>query len=383
VAGTNKITIATTGTGTLASENDALGAILSEVKNCNTSSVGSNGTLNTAATGSALTLTLGGAPTSGDMVWAAFIDSTMAATAPPIGVIATMTPGSGFTALSNSKTFGKLAEYNTSTSSTSVQVTYSGTDTIAGVALVIKQGPIGTSAPATKYIDHYQAEEMPASTSQALNFPCSGNLIVGLFSDGNSAFISSITGSTGTWNVGPKDTTVGASQIPYATTPTCASTTTVTPTFNTAPNAPGSSFELVSISNATSTFDTSSHTTGTQSTAANLSSVTITPGALNEITFGIVTITWHTETGTVADGNSHTPTLLSATDSAGDDASPSCSTATPNSTLDFEDNGVSFFQNTSDTSLITFIFSGTQTTGSCTTNPTGVTGWGSAAAAFN
>jgi hypothetical protein len=375
-AGTASISIAMSGTPA-SNQWSALSAVVSEVRNCNTS-VGGNGTLNTAATGSAINLTLGSAPASGDMVWAAFFDVS-ATEGGSLPQDTTLTVGSGFTALSSQKTFGKIAEYDTSTTSTTVPVTYSGTNPIIGVAIVIKQGPAGT-APSGKYIDHYSVEQ-PASATQAFNFPCGGNLIVGLMGTG-SATITSITGSSGTWSTGVNDTTNEVSQIVYATGVTCSSSLTVTPTFSTAPPSPGTEFALASVSNATSTFDKSASASNTQSSAANLTTVSLTPTNTNEMVFSTASISWHTLQGTVTDTNSHTPVMLSSNNSKSDDAESGCTTQTANSTLD-EDNGYAFYNNASDTNQITFIYSGTQTTGSCTGDPTGVLGWSSVAAAFN
>ena len=379
-ASSNKITITTSGASTGGSIQTSLGAILTEVYNCNTSTVGGNGTLNTAATGSALTLTLNTAPASGDMVWAAFIDSSVAGTGTPITNLTTISPGTGFTAITRSKTFGKLAEYNTATTSTSVQATYSGTDNVLGVALVIKQGPAGTAPPATKYIDNYQVEQIPATTTPTLDFPFGGNLIVGL--SGGGVGISSITGSTCTWNTGVSNSTHGVAQIVYGSNCTPSSAATVSPTYSGTPSAPGQSLSLVSITNAnTSPFDTSTNTSGNQTTAANLTTSAITPTANGEIIFTTATITWHTETSLVADSNSHTTLPLFAVNTKADDAEPSCTTSTPNSTLD-EDNPFGIYQNVSDHTAITFIWVGTQTTGTCTTLTSGVQGWSSVAAAF-
>jgi len=365
--GTSVITIAFTGTPGASTPTDVLGGWVDEFKN-------------TAATGSTLTLTLSAAPTSGDMALGYFLDTASG----PVGTVpfvTTVSAGSGFTPISIQKSFGKLSESNTATTSTAVTTTFSGTDTILGVGIVIKQGSAGTSAPGTKYIDHYQVDEMQAvTTAQTLSFPCAGNLIVGLMNSGTQP-ITNITGSTGTWSLGVQNTVVGASQIVYATTPTCASSTTVTATYSTAPNSPGTALDLISVSNATSTFDTSTNTSGNQLTAANLTTSSLTPSATNEITFNVSTISWHTLTGTVADANSHTPQILSATMTKADDANNTCLTGTPASTLD-EDNGFSFYINASNTTAITFIYSGTQATGSCTTKPTGAGGWSAVAAAF-
>jgi hypothetical protein len=59
---------------------------------------------------------------------------------------------------------------------------------------------------------------------------------------------------------------------------------------------------------------------------------------------------------------------MASVNSKDDAASSSCSTATPPSTLD-EDNGRAYYVNASSTTQIQFIYSGTQTRGTCTNNP--------------
>ena len=80
-SGITTITEAATGTpsGGGAQPITSLGGWIVEVANCG-SSVGGNGTLDTAATGSALTLTLSSAPSSGDMPIGFFVDASLAAT---------------------------------------------------------------------------------------------------------------------------------------------------------------------------------------------------------------------------------------------------------------------------------------------------------------
>lgn len=377
-AGTNKITVAMTGTSNFNNDSSSgantLGAWLFEVQNCG-ATIGGNGTLNTAATGSAINMTLSAAPSSGDMVLSAFVDAS--GNQP---LLASITAGSGFTAASKQLTFGKIAQYNTATTSTTVPITFPGTDPILGLGIVIKKGPSGNAPPATKYIAAYQVDEPGTGTTQTFDVPCGGNLIVGMLDTG-SAHLSSISGSTGTWSIGVTNTTNAVAEIFYGYGVTFASTTTVTPVFNTAPSSPGTNIEFACVANAAGTpFDNSSTNSGSQATAANLTTCTITAGHAGDIVFCVAAISFHTLTATVTDANSHTPTALFSVDSKGDDADPSCTTSTPNSTLD-EDNGFAFVL-PGNTTAISFIFSGTQTSGTCTTNPTGVAGWGAAAAAF-
>ena len=75
--------------------------------------------------------------------------------------------------------------------------------------------------------------------------------------------------------------------------------------------------------------------------------------------------------GGTIDANSHTPSFVAPVDTKADDANTSCSVgpATAPSTL-AEDQGYAVIK-TTNTTQISFIYSGTQTSGNCTSFPTG------------
>jgi len=405
-AGTDAITVPLIGTPGSSNAYDYLGGWVDEFQNCG--GLGGTGTVDTAATGSPVTLNLSGAPANGDLVLGYFLGAN-SVTAAPYVPYPSLAAGSGFASLSNQLSFGKLSEYSTSTTSPSVTANYpANAGTVLGVGLAIQRGVAGTAPPATKYIDHYQVEQIETATP-AINFPCSGNLIVGL-TGAQSGEVSSVTGSSGTWNPGVTSTNWAVAQIFYGTGVGCSSTFVVNPTFSVAP--PGTEIALASVSNAAGTLDTTACALGVQQydpsqgsnqpdylysmdcgsgnpigqtaslTDPNLTTVSITPSAPNEIIFSTASIAWHTLTSTVVDANGHTPTFLAAVMNAADDAGypAPCSVATPNSTLD-EDNGYAYFIN-SDTSPVSFIYGGTQGTGGCIGSPYGVLGWSAVAAAF-
>ena len=374
-AGTNQITITTTGTATSSS---ALGATVAEVYNC--SGFGGSGTLNTAATGSALSLTLSSAPNSGDMTWAAFFDTTQLDDTSAV-LDSTITPGTGFTNLTNSLYYGKMSEYSTTNTSTTVQVTYSGRDTINGAAVVIKQGPAGTGPPGTKYVDTVQAEGyglQGGAASHATNFPCRGNLIIGLMTNGSAAGLTSITssGTSATWNTGETNTLTFGAEVFYGANATCSSNGTITPSFAAAQYV---QIDYYSVSNASSSpFDKGVNTSyGEQTTDANLTTDTITPTNSGELVCNVAPIDFHTITGTVADANGHTPIGPSAVATSDDDAS-SGTYYTPASSLESDDGRSCFIS--SDTNEITFTY--TMSENLYGYAPTGVQWWDSATAAF-
>jgi len=385
-ANITSITISTSGTPTNPSSYPMtfFSPTLTEVRNCNTSGIGGTGTLDTPATGSAITLTLSSAPASGDMALAYFLDTTYN-TSPgygyPLAELSSISPGSGFTLLSASLSFGKAAEYNTATTSTSVPITYSGTDTILGVGLVIKQGPAGTALPSSMYVDHYQMDFSGSNTE--ILFPSSGDLLVGIVS-GIQYYVTSVSGSTGTW-LAPSACYAaiageGASQIFYAYGASANSSTNYTTTWNTQ-SAYSSEIGNASITNASSTapFDACASSNGDQTTATNLTAVVYSPAVTNEMIFNATGVYNHTETGLATDSNSHTPVVISSTDSKSDDTGY-CTSGTPASSMD-EDDGWGWYTNASNTSAVTFIYSGTQNTSSCA--PTGVGYWESVSAGFS
>jgi hypothetical protein len=405
-AGVTTITEATTGSSSIGGwlPITALGGWVFEVANCNPSSVGGTGTLDATATDSALSLTLSSAPSAGDMPIGFFIDSSIASgidTDFPVGFLGSVTAGDGYQARTNSLTFGKFAEYSTTSTSTSMQFTPSGTDTWLGVGIDIQAGPQG-NVPSGKFIDTWQEEQYPGDISDLLDFPCMGNTIAAEMTT-TSNFISSITGSTGTWSAGAYMTTDEAgSQIAYATGAACTSTTTVTPTFNSIADNPGTSLTLVSMSNMTSTIDTGSTTSNPDGSTCNVSGgfvtcngssgssdpvslVSLTPSAPNEIVLAVGSILDHTANVISTDANGHTPQAGFAINTTADDAFDECDGSTPPNTLS-EDNPFALLYN-ADTLPETFIFSGTWVTpgglGQCLVDPAGASDWTAVGVAFN
>ncbi len=403
-AGATNITEALTGSST---ENSpamtSIGGWLVELANCNPSAIGGAGTLDAIADGSNLTLSLSAAPNLGDTVILFAIDATVAvesSSASPT-TFESIIPGSGYTARTLSKTFGKFIEYSSSTTSESVQFNPGGSDEWLAVALVIKQSSTAGTIPSGKFIDTWQEEEFPAATTDTLDFPFMGNTIAVLMTTGTQ-YISSITGSTCTWSTGVKETAdQTAAQIAYGTDCTSSATATVTPTFNAAPNNPGTTVTLVSMSNMISSLDSSATTNltgcsassglvscdgGADSTSA-IGFVGITPSAENEISFAVTSISQHTTMGIETDANGHTPQIGFAIDTKADDAYDTCDGSTPGSTLN-EDNGFAFYQNTSDTLTQTFTWGSPSTwvtagaLGKCLNEPTGTSSWDAVGVAF-
>jgi hypothetical protein len=378
-AATSQVTIPTGGTAAGA---DYLGGWFQELQNC-ASAIGGTGTTSFTADGASHSLTLSAAPTIGDAALGYFIDTSSPDFLPLES--SAVAVGAGFTALSNQTTFGKLSEINTSTASSSVGAIYPNSGhTVLGIGVVVKQGSLGTGPPPGMYVDHYQVEQFPHATSEALTFPFGGNLIVGMASsEATAGTVTSITDAACSWSTGAAATSPYTSQIFYGSNCSPSSTNKLTVTFSGTPQSPGTALALMSVTGASaSPFDKSVIVNdGNQTVAANLSTVSLTPSSLNELTVSLTSIAWHSFTGTVTDANGHEPTFLASVNTKLDDAFPNCPAATVPSTLD-EDNGWGYYINRSDTTAITFLYAGTQTTGGCATNPSGVGGFNSVAVAF-
>lgn len=381
-AGAKTISVALTGTPGAWSA-DFLGGWVQEFRNC-ASALGGQGTLATASTGAALTLTLSAAPASGDATVGYFLDIGTNSNY-PMPFDASITPGTGFAAMSEQKSFGKLSEISTTSTSTSVQVTYPGTDNIIGVAFVLPKGLPGTNPPSTKYIDHYQVEQ--AQGSDTFVFPCSGSAVAASTTGGvNTVYVNGLTATSGTPQFPSTllSHTNSTAQWVYVYGPTCSPSFSMTFTWSGAINVTSNAEEvdLVSVSNTltTSAVLDAAHTTNGPSVATNVTTDSITPPTVGDLAMNVTSIGFHTETGTAVDANGHTPTFTEWNLSPDDDSQPPCTASTPNSSL-AEDNGYGSMIST-DLLAITFIYAGTQTSGLCTTSPTGVGAWDSASLAL-
>lgn len=376
------------------------GAWVEEFRNGCTG-VGGSGFLAFTANGSANDLTLSAAPTSGDTVAAFALDTEFGGTSSSC-TGNTIAFSAGWTPISDSPCYGKAAELNSSTTSTSVPITFGGSHKIAMVALVINQGSAGTT-PSGMYIDHEQADQASsASATFTSEFPSSGNLFVPLFNAASNHGVTSFSLS----NAGSPTTSLGCGpiyntnnnaelvQIPYAYGAALSPTTSVSLTLSAASR--GINPEYLSFTGAASSpfvQCSPSHTStycpggmcqsgnaGFQNTAANTSTDTITPINVGDFIVNNMAVDYHTQMGLATDGNGHTPSLLSAVDSAADNVGPLCSFGTPASTL-AGDNGYSILR-AADNLLTTFIYTGTQTSGRCTNAPAGVQEWTSISIEF-
>ena len=361
-AGVNKITIPTSGSSSTAI--DYLGGWAQEFYNCG-SNAGGSGFLAFTANGSANNVTLSAAPNNGDTVVAYAVDTQFGLQASSC-IGNPITFSAGWTQGSDSTCYGKMSEFNSSTISTSVPITFAGSEQIAMVAFVIPQGAAGTS-PSGMYIDHEQAEQANSSSSSfTTTFPSSGNLAVILYNNAATTGVTSVSATNAgspTWatNCGPIFNSVNSGelvQIIYGTGATLSSTTTITLTQSSGEPSVNPEFLSFSGAKSSSFVKCTAGTTGMSNTPANLTTDSITPTNVGDFLINNEAHASHTATGLVEDSNRHTPSFLSSVDTEQDNAFAPCSTPATNASSLNGDNGYSILVAT-DTLPTTFIYTGT------------------------
>jgi hypothetical protein len=241
-----------------------------------------------------------------------------------------------------------------------VPITYAGSDTILAVGMVFPQGASGAAAAAGQRIINYQVEAYGTAGAHATKFPCpSCTLIVGLVTspDGHVSAATS-SGYTSTWagftlntNYAVQSTQSSIAQIFYGPSGSGGtSAASITPTFT---GASAGYFEIAYAGITGATVFDNGHTTNNinQSGSGNLTADVITCSTTGDLYFNVTTLDLSTISGTVTDGNSHTPLLLQGVDTQGNNQS----SGTAASTLD-EDDGRNVLFSTN-TSAITAIYS--------------------------
>jgi len=299
-----------------------------------------------------------------------------------------ITPGSGFTLLSADLQVGSCDEYEVQQSfgSISPSFTSSPSSTWGSLAIALKPAHAGTAPSSTGirivHIQHTLIGSLSTEGSAPplpLQFPSSGNLLVGMFE--NNVVASSVTDSANnTWNL-PSSLVASNSnnpswyfsQIMYA------------PNANTSPNLGGITLALQGGAQASqafltlydiagadpSPFDVGAVASGDNMVNGNFPTVTITPSNPGELVLSNTAIDFNTINGVLA------PAILDSVVNTQDDDIPG-GQGTSNSSLD-EDNGRAHVYNVN-TNPITFTFTMNETySGS---NFPGAENWVTAAAAF-
>jgi len=246
------------------------------------------------------------------------------------------------------------------------------------VALALKSASAGTMPPPGIRIVHVQHTLLAAqraqgrSTPTVMQFPSSGNLLVGLYSSPDVTVSSVQDSGLNSWvsaglTLGGGENTVA--QILYAanasTSPTLGGITVTLDGITTGDIM----FVLYDVAGAAeSPFDTATTASGFQRGGGNLTTPSLTPSTPNELVLNETSIDFHTINGVIGTGF----TLDSAVNDYDDNDPPTGGTDT--STLD-EDNGCAHIYSIT-TDPVSFVYTYTEPRNG------GVKTWGSVSAAF-
>jgi hypothetical protein len=368
-AGTSRITITFHGTNPVNPQ-----AVISEFYNVATVGAADG----TSAGASASPVTAGGFTTStpGDLIYQYGVDVT----SPGAYNGGSLAPGSNFTLLSADRQVGAVAQYSVQSTAGAITPTFTAsTHTWASASIALKSASAGT-APAAGirivHIQHWWAGENTAS--ETIQFPSSGNLIVG-FNTTSLATIASVTDSNkNTYDVShlhanPNISNLNTQGIFAANAATGAA---LTMTFNWASNGGNGDNMLVLYDvtgAAASPLSAATVADGNQVTAGNVTMGSITPTTANGLVLNASAIDFHTINGVVGTG-----VVLDSIVNPLDDDNPGSGTS--NSTLD-EDNAYAHFYNAS-TSPVSFVYTATTASGNGGENGDGIEYWASVTLAF-
>jgi hypothetical protein len=295
-----------------------------------------------------------------------------------------ITAGTGFTLLSADLQVGSSDEYQTQSVAGTITPTFSatGSATWGSVAIALKSAMAGTAPSSGIHIVHVQHTLLQSVRAQnrsgaiVMQFPSSGNLLVGLF-NGAGPTITGVTDDFGnTWSHPASATTTGgagvtSAQIVYAANATTNSTLSGITVGLSEVGAGDDMFNLYDIINAAiSPFDLATTNLGNQTSNGPLTSGIITPISSDGLVFHVNSIFFHTENSMTSPINGTFDSVVNDLDD--DDGG----TTTDVSTLDM-DNAYAHFYNPT-INQISFTFTNAFHSG----GPQGVQQWGGATAAF-
>jgi hypothetical protein len=259
--------------------------------------------------------------------------------------------GAGFTLLSADLQVGAADQFEVQPAAGEVTPTFTapGTSTWGSLAIALQAAPGGTPPPPGIRIVHVQHTLLDSAIVQGrpapsvIQFPSSGNLLVGLFNTAQ-CLISNVTDSAGNlWTIAEPVSHFqasgggecsGGAQIVYAANAATGPTLSgITVTLAGENDNSDDMFDLFDVMGAApAPFDTAARARGNQTSSDNLTTVSLTPSAANELVFNNTAIDYQTINGIVGTGYMFDADVNAADD---DVTGPN---ATPNSTLD-EDNG--------------------------------------------
>lgn len=289
-----------------------------------------------------------------------------------------ITAGQNFTLLSADLQVGSADQYYVQPNAGSISPSFaaSGSSTWGSVALALKSALAGTGHRQGIHIVRVQHTLLAGAVSQGrttpivMQFPSSGNLLVGMFNSGDVTATSVSDNADNNWvsaalALGPASSTV--SQIFYAAN---ASTNPTLGDINVTLSAETGSdimFILYDVAGAAADpLEKTETANGLQTAGGHLKTMSLTPTEDKSLIFNQTAILVHTINGVVG-----TNFVLDGVVNAYDNNAPP--TGTPPSTLD-EDNGYAHIYTTTLTPQL-FVYTHTQV-------GAGVQYWGSASVAF-
>jgi hypothetical protein len=342
-AGTQVVTVAFSGLSGVSASSPTQ-AVLSEFYNVARSAArdGSTSSPNSAASGAIIT------SASGDLIydWGASLSTDTPCGGSFNGT--RITAGTSFTLLSADLQVGSCDQYYVQPTAGTINPSFtpSGSATWGSLAIALKAASAGTAPGSGIRIVHVQHTLIGALTTSGdaaplpLQFPSSGNLLVGLF---NYCQIASVSDSAGnTWSCPGALLSEGVNggqyaQIVYAANAsTSPNLSSIKLTLSNGSSG-GETFQSFLVlydvvGAATAPYDTGATANGQQTANGDLTTVSITPSTSHGLVFGQVEVGFQTINGLVGPGY-----ILDSVVNTQDDDNPG-GPGTQNSSLD-EDNG--------------------------------------------
>lgn len=350
-AGSQIISLTTSGT---VENSDNASGDLSEFYNTNC-------TVDVSGASSSRSITL--SPTAAnDLIWQSADDTS---TLTPN--ITSMAVGSGYYMLQGNVSQGTFSQYKTGASSGSQSASFqtSDSDSWQSAAIAFKSAATGTAPPSTgiRVVNMYG--EIFGNSTHTMYVPCSGNLLIGLWSSPLVIITGANSSSPATWSAGASSVgSSGTAQVFYGQGMNCNSQMTMTPTYSVEGSGGLNFLVMMDVVGASaSAHDVDAINVGLQIAGLSLTTGTITPTTANGLV--VDSTAWW---GCTAESAS--PGIYAGIATNSGNSNACAPTNTVPSTLN-EDNGIALYYNPS-TAPITFTYSDTGA----------VSYWASVASAF-
>ncbi len=355
IASSGSQVISVTTAGNVGSNTDQASGDLSEFYNT---------TCAVDSTGASSSRSVNLSPTAAnDLIWQSADDTST------IGPnISGMTVGSGYRMLQGNTSQGTFAQYKTGAAAGSQSVSFqtSDSDSWQSAAIAFKSAAAGTAPPSTgiRIINMYG--EIFGNNTHTMYVPCSGNLLIGIWSSPLVTIAGANSSSSGTWSPGASSVRPSGevAQVFYGQGMTCSAGLTVTPTYSVQGSGGLNFLVMMDVAGASSSaHDVDVTNIGDQTSGSILTTDTITPTTASGLV--VDSTAWWGCTAISASPGMYAG--IAANSGNSNVCGPTNTTA---STLN-EDNGMAFYYNPS-TSPVMFTY----------TDTGAVSEWASVASAF-